>query len=672
MKSRPIDLQAAPRYILTAGLLLWGWQNDFLIYASLMAVLLETSHLAGWRWSITAKEFNNIADLSGVLFFIIVVYIFLSAGSKGIFIILSILPFIFFLLILTQIYSQQGKIELSALFISLRHLDTEKAPDLNRQIDISLPYFFICLVSASAGNRSVIWYFLACCLLIGFLLWALRPKRYRFITWLSMLVLAFLLAYAGQIGLTKLQGIVEASFLEIFDRFMWRYRDPDRTITAIGSIGRLKFSDRIVLRVKPDKKLTEPFYLREATYNSYGYGIWSTIEKNFRLIDADAGGKSWTLTRAQADRTADISTYMIKETSLIPLPHGTSKINGNGIIEINQNSYSATKMEIREGWVRYSVDYQDQQIFDAAPGKSDLYVGSTYRDDFTHLKNELQLNEKSPENIITTVKKHFADNFNYSLTQKQRYPRGKYLSKFLFESHQGHCEFFATSTVLLLRSAGVPARYAVGYSIQEYSYLEGLYIARARHAHSWALAYLNNSWQIVDTTPSVWAPLEDESASSFEPLIDLWSWLSYRFSLWQSADDPGDEKNGNTLLWLLIPLLSLLAWRFYLKERIKRPEKNNIDNMKRQYPGMDSSFYRLVSMLERSGPGRRQGETTYRWLTRIGKKLSNRNIMHALELHYRYRFDPDGLPVQAKNRLDMLINRIIQDLQTETGLLKES
>lgn len=672
MKSRPIDLQAAPRYMLTAGLLLWGWQNNFLIYAAFMAVLLETSQLAGWRWSITSKEFNNIADLSGVLFFIIVVYVFISEGSKGIFVILSLLPFVFFLLLLTQVYSEQGKIELSALFISLRHLDTDKSPDINRQIDMSLPYFFICLVSASTGNHSANWYFLACCLLIGFLLWSLRPKRYRFSTWLSMLALAFLLAYVGQIGLIKLQGVVEASFLQIFDRFMWRYRDPERTTTAIGSIGRLKFSDRIVLRVKPDKELTEPLYLREATYNSYGYGIWSTLEQNFRLIDADAGAKSWTLARNQSDRTADISTYMIKDTGLIPLPHGTSKINGNGIIEINLNSYNATKMEIREGWVRYSVDYQDKQIFDAAPDKSDLYVGSTYRDDFTLLTNELQLNEKQPEDIITTVKKHFADNFYYSLTQKQRYPRGKYLSNFLFESHQGHCEFFATSTVLLLRSAGIPARYAVGYSIQEYSYLEGLYVARARHAHSWALAYLNDSWQIVDTTPSVWAPLEDENASGLEPLIDLWSWLSYKFSRWRSADDPGDEENSNILLWLLIPLFSILVWRFYLKERIKRPENNSIDDMRRQYPGMDSSFYRLIDLLEHSGLRRRQGETSYTWLIRIEGKLSNSNIMHALELHYRYRFDPDGLSTQAKNRFDTLINRIIQDLQTETSLLKES
>ena len=41
------------------------------------------------------------------------------------------------------------------------------------------------------------------------------------------------------------------------------------------------------------------------------------------------------------------------------------------------------------------------------------------------------------------------------------------LDDFLNRSRAGHCEYFATATVLLLRAAGIPARYATGYSVQE-------------------------------------------------------------------------------------------------------------------------------------------------------------------------------------------------------------
>ena len=78
--------------MLGASLIVWGWQTGFMIYAIPMAILLELSHWSGWRWNITEKEFNNVADLSGVLFFIAVVYIFTNEGSRGIFVILSIIP----------------------------------------------------------------------------------------------------------------------------------------------------------------------------------------------------------------------------------------------------------------------------------------------------------------------------------------------------------------------------------------------------------------------------------------------------------------------------------------------------------------------------------------------------------------------------------------------------
>ncbi|MCZ6804401.1 MAG: hypothetical protein O7D86_10825, partial [Proteobacteria bacterium] len=108
MKTKPIQLRSAPPVILTAGLLLWGWQTMFLPYALIMAVMLETSYWVSWRWHITNKEFNDIADLIGIVFFIVVIYIFVTEGANGIFVILSILPFILFLLVLVQLYSEAG------------------------------------------------------------------------------------------------------------------------------------------------------------------------------------------------------------------------------------------------------------------------------------------------------------------------------------------------------------------------------------------------------------------------------------------------------------------------------------------------------------------------------------------------------------------------------------
>ena len=70
MKNYALHLRPAPPLILAAALLLWGWQNNFVIYALLMALILEVAHWINWRWPVSDKEFNNLTDLSGIGFFI--------------------------------------------------------------------------------------------------------------------------------------------------------------------------------------------------------------------------------------------------------------------------------------------------------------------------------------------------------------------------------------------------------------------------------------------------------------------------------------------------------------------------------------------------------------------------------------------------------------------------
>ena len=667
MKTEASILQPAPPLVLGAGLLLWGWQNHFLVYAIVLALILESAHLVNWRWSTSDKEFNNIADLSGVGFFIVVVYIFFTVRSQGIYTILAILPFVFFLIVMTQLYSEQGSLKLSVLLVSLRRLEPDRDREINKNIDITLPYFMLCLISASAGNQRTLWFYVLVCLLLGYVLWYMRPGRYHMVTWLTVLTLAVGAGFGGQIGLQHLQRSIEISLMSVFDQFMWRYRDPNRVTTAIGSIGRLKFSDRILVRVKTKKKLTRPLYLHEAAYDSYNYGVWSATKPEFTVIDPDPGGDSWTLNSLTPANQARISAYMIKQTGVVPLPSGTSSISGPGIIEINRNGDGTVKMEMRAGWISYTAGYADGELPHWQPQASDLSVPKAYKSDFEKLANALSLYGKPQEQIVQTVKKFFAENFQYSLNRRVIYPRRNFLYDFLFVHREGHCEYFATTTVLLLRTLGIPARYAVGYYIDEYSNLEGQYIGRSRDAHAWVLADINNKWQILDTTPSTWVPYENARASDLEPLFDFAAWLRYKFSRWQSKDELEDEKSGQfQLLWLLIPLTLILAWRLYVKERIRTFRKEASANLEMALPGMDSDFYRLVNAIEGQGFQRATGETLLAWLDRLESRYPDIRIKQALKLHYQYRFDPRGLAGSARQQLAKLVNEILADLKTAT------
>ncbi|HEY7840376.1 MAG TPA: transglutaminase domain-containing protein [Gammaproteobacteria bacterium] len=647
-------LRPAPPLLLAGGLLLWGWQNEFLPFALAMGAALESARWVRWRWPVSDREFNHLSDLSSVVLIVVVLYIFSTEGSKGIFLILAVLPFTLYPLVVVQVFSERARMKLSALFVSLRRLDPATSPEAAVEIDITLPYFILCLVSASSGNRSPELSFLLTAGLFGIMLWSIRPRRYHAVT-CGLLILASIgLGFAGQIGLVRLQHAVEASVLEVMDRFMWRYRDPHHASTAIGMIGRLKQSDRIELRVRTDQRLRKPLLLRQASYDSYRYGVWSARRQIFTTVDSESSGKAWALRKDLAgERHADITTYMMQEAGVIPLPHGATRIVDTAATGIARNPYGAVSMDAHEGWIDFSVSYDETDAAaDSAPTDDDLRVNERYAPDFDRLVQSLALADLEPAAVVAAIRAFFADGFTYSLTQRQRWPRERYLADFLFVSRAGHCEYFATSTVLLLRAAGVPARYAVGYAVDEFSPLEGQYIARARHAHSWALAWLDGRWVAVDTTPAVWAPLESQQASTFEPLFDLWAWVRFRFARWQSKDVPEEGAAANRdLLWLLIPLVGLLAWRLAGKQRLARagPRRGPAGPV---YPGVDSALYQLVKELEQRGHVRQPGETLAAWLPRCTAAGADSPVGAALALHYRYRFDPLGLSVAERNALD--------------------
>lgn len=98
------------------------------------------------------------------------------------------------------------------------------------------------------------------------------------------------------------------------------------------------------------------------------------------------------------------------------------------------------------------------------------------------------------------IEKWFGDaGFVYDLSFTPAEPTAEY---FLFKSRRGICTDFATASTLLLRAAGVPARYTEGYVLSEDSKdSEGRYLVTAAQAHAYATAYVSGyGWIEVDGT----------------------------------------------------------------------------------------------------------------------------------------------------------------------------
>jgi transglutaminase-like putative cysteine protease len=76
------------------------------------------------------------------------------------------------------------------------------------------------------------------------------------------------------------------------------------------------------------------------------------------------------------------------------------------------------------------------------------------------------------------------------------------VADFLFSRKKGHCEYFASSMVVMLRSIGIPARVVTGFQSGIFNPISGWYLIRASDAHSWVEAWIPGSgWTTFDPTP---------------------------------------------------------------------------------------------------------------------------------------------------------------------------
>lgn len=78
------------------------------------------------------------------------------------------------------------------------------------------------------------------------------------------------------------------------------------------------------------------------------------------------------------------------------------------------------------------------------------------------------------------------------------------LSDFLFNVREGHCEYFATAMVMMLRTQGIAARLATGFQQGEYNETADVFVVRQRQAHAWVEVYFpgEDVWVPFDPTPA--------------------------------------------------------------------------------------------------------------------------------------------------------------------------
>ena len=124
------------------------------------------------------------------------------------------------------------------------------------------------------------------------------------------------------------------------------------------------------------------------------------------------------------------------------------------------------------------------------------------------------------------IEAYLRNNFGYTLELAGETPDP--LAHFLFVRKKGHCEFFASSMAIMLRTLGIPARVVNGFRGGELNDITGRYIVRERDAHSWVEVYFPEyGWVMFDPTPA------SGEVRSSNPWVRVGLYLDAARDLWR-------------------------------------------------------------------------------------------------------------------------------------------
>ncbi len=107
----------------------------------------------------------------------------------------------------------------------------------------------------------------------------------------------------------------------------------------------------------------------------------------------------------------------------------------------------------------------------------------------------------TPYDRAKAIEEHLAD-FSYSFEIDPPPYDADGVDYFLFDSQAGYSEYFASSMAVLLRTMGIPARIATGYTPGDKVQGQDLYIVIDSDSHAWVEVYFpDHGWIAFEPTP---------------------------------------------------------------------------------------------------------------------------------------------------------------------------
>lgn len=324
-------------------------------------------------------------------------------------------------------------------------------------------------------------------------------------------------------------------------------------------------------------------YLRGQDFDAYDGVSWAAMEDRSETFGGLPSYGTWVY-------DGNLTIFTATPANVLYLPYYPTA----------EQPLEGGRMENTENLRAYSVGVRHPQElnmfrFDAAStGSPDIRYTSLPSDTRRWAVQYLQAHFTS--DVLNTSRNHLvaeaiADHVRGLVPYDTNTPRmsGEYddfVRWFLEEADTGYCVHFASAATVLLRAAGVPARYVTGYMFTAEAG-ETVEVT-ADQAHAWAEYYHEglNAWVVLEATPADLRQEEETDPPATEP-EETEPPTEVPSEEEQETRPDGEQPGGDdrkadlswlwtALLWLLLPAGIWLAvlTQYRIRRKLRRPGKH--------------------------------------------------------------------------------------------------
>jgi protein-glutamine gamma-glutamyltransferase len=339
-----------------------------------------------------------------------------------------------------------------------------------------------------------------------------------------------LLAMAPVLMLMILAGSFLIFFLlpRISPRFLTAYSPTSDVSTGfsdrvqLGRIGQIQQSSSVVMHIEIENDLQGVYDLkwRGVSLSTFDGRAWTNSYDQVQLRPSPDG--SYWLAPSAGQRDVSAAAERTIRYTVLMEPVGTNvffladrpqRLKGNfrqvsmdpgGAIFDLDADHPINRYEGESQLAEPDSDYL-RQTPNFVPGEREIesYLQLPLLDPrIQKLAEEIAAAANNNYDKAVAVERYLSARFVYTLELPANRPEDP-LAYFLFVRKKGHCEYFASSMAVMLRTLGIPSRIVTGFRGGEFNDLTGQYVIRASDAHSWVEAYFPGSgWVSFDPTPA--------------------------------------------------------------------------------------------------------------------------------------------------------------------------